>query len=523
LTNQFVDLVAEPAVATLSGYTLYVVPQTVTSAVNRTYANTTIQKVLDDLSFAKYDQTYAVYTAANWTAISATFTPATPNGTKISTYTTAIVEGTVIVVIAQDKVGYQAYTVALNAKSDVTTPLLKADEDRTYITDISGFNINVQNQPFGKTSVTMALILAEIDFAANFQSIVTAGSGTFASPGTIMVSAQSNGTPLVQQLYTIVITKSVDTQILLKDTTLYASEVPEYSNSIIYNPQYLVGSTYTDMNLYGFATRYDDDFASTAGSYQTTDLVYLFGSTYYTIVGLTSSGTLDSFCANALHIIDATEKAAMLNLTSANIFVKVTAQDSTVTAYYTISLSSKATSTELSVAGTATPLFDVQGDIVYVAYGTTGAQLLANLDKLTNWQTITVTNNAGTANAGALADYNLLKVTPQTGAVKVYTIMTVNPNLTPSVISTATNSSTVTVNATTIVLVKYGTGSSAKYITAAELLAMLNTSGSRSYALFTSEGLAKTQTALFDGDFLVITTVGADGVSYTDSFIIVLN
>ncbi len=371
----------------------------------------------------------------------------------------------------------------------------------------------------------MNLILAEIDFPANFQSRTTTGSGTFATPGTIIVTAQSHTTLVPATVtYTIVVTKSADTQIVLVDTPLFVNAVPAFSNSIIYNPQFLNGSVFTDTTLFTLSTTYSTDIATKLNNYQTTRLVYNTTGTTYLPLLVANQAALDSFCTTN-GITDAAEKTAMKNLTSSNIYVEITAQDGTTKTYYSVSVASKLTTTDLSVAGTALPLFDVQGELVYVVAGTTGAQLLANLDRLTNWQTITVTNNAGVTNAGALVDYNLLTVTAQDGTAKVLTIMTYVKTSVASLVTatTANHAATVTVGGSTIGLVKYGTGTSAKYITAAELLAVLNTSGARSYALFTSEGIAKTQTALFSGDYVVVTTVAANGVSYTSTYIIVLN
>ena len=521
LTNPALELVAEPEYVVFAGAGIAITPEKVSTATS--YAAITYGELFADLALAKYGQSYFIYTDTNWAAIESTFDPAVlaTQGTKTSVSSgTAVPSTHVLVVMSQDGKSYTAYPIDYQAKLGITDLTLIDSEDREWIIGLVGTEIQVNYRPEGKsTIVTDALILAEIDLNLYFQTRLFGGTAISAGTPdarTLTIFAQDHVTTTAENktVYTIKTVKSTDVVLKLSETVANHVDTMETGTikSIRYNAQRAIG---VNWDASSFSTYYNTGFDIDT-NYQTQALVVFNPATSLYVPFATAVGSTSP--------LTATEKAAAIALTSSDIYVRVTAQDGTTFGYYNVSFAAKSDNVTLNVIADTNPLFDVQGDIVYVASGTTGTALSNNLDRATFWQTIVVQNNAGTAITSALlVDYDQVKVTAQNGTIKVYTIMVVNPNLTPTKVSTAANQSSVAIDNTlkTITIGNYGTTTAPKYVTAAELLAMLQTSGSRSYALFTSEGLAKTQTALFDGDYLVVTTVGIDGVSYTSTYIII--
>lgn len=530
LANQYVELVAEPDVTAISGFSLIVNPQTVGIASTPSYQNVKIKDVVDDLNLAKYAQTLVVYNTTTWET---NFNPAIPAaGVSSNNYaTTDLTASHTFVVISQDKSVYQAYTVTLAGKSSEVGLVLH--DDLTYIQQVSGTEIHVNERPLGEPTVSIALILAEIDFAANFQSRTYSGNGT-TSPWIITVSAQNSVTgALVQQAYTVVVNKSNDTMIDLKASPKYVYTV-DGSFTGVYNPQYVSGSAYVDLDLSKIHTVFAADFtsASTSGGlnsyYQVVKLVYFVGGEY---VNLPTDVTLTAF-KTTYSLTDA-EVTAINKLTSTNIYIEVTAQASTTAApvksYYPLALAPRLTTVELDSVGT-TPLFDVQGSIMYVQSGLTGKQLFDSIDAAANWQVVNVYKNDGESSLKSsnlpLVDFNIVKVVAQDGTIATYTIKVVTPiDDAAKIASTGLSGdaslkyNSITVNPTNITITEWKTDT---YVTAAELLSYLTTANSRSYELTTSEGLAKTSTAVFTGDILIVTHLGIDGVEYTNSYNIIL-
>ena len=536
LSTSTLELKANANVVQVSGSTLFVKPQipqlTLNSGAN--YSTTSLATIISNLDFMKNRQDYRTYTTTAWTAAQATFNPKVASTIPANSSPDANLENNVVVVISQDKNSYQVYSIDVTDNNTTFVPTII--EDPVYVKSVQvttqpvvgtpgAGTITAWQQPFGELAATPALIAAELNFVDAFMRYSTAT--------TITVTSQSG----LSVVYTIVYDKAADTTLSLKSTTNF---VPAYVESlgvgnIVYKPQFVSGSSYVTLNLYNLVSYYATDFE--IFSYYTPTVRLVYQKTDGTYVAITtavnSDATLDSFATT--NSIDATEKAALKNLTSNRIFVEVVAQNTTTKAYYPVSVGALKTSTVLAAKANLTPIFEVQGTIIYVGANTTITAMKANLDVATNWQTVTYLLNSGNAiatDATVLVDYNVIRVVAQDGTIAEYTVRVVSPNtVAAKVASTAANSlqvASITIPGTTwpasidVTNWKTNSDSTKVYLTAAEFLALLDTTGSRSYSLTTSEGLAKTSTQLFTGDILTVTTLGIDGHEYTNDYIIVI-
>ena len=462
------------------------------------YINTTIDKVLADLNFAFYAQTYKLQKTSDATPLT------------LSQARAISLDDVTIVVVAQNGIDESPMDIVVQEKnSDANFNLVTSPK---VVINVSGQVVYVPNQTGNYVLTTLDAILADLDLKAEFNTYSlyrdVAGVWTLTTLTTArtlpldeiaieIIPQDPLGTPLkytidVDILSLTNITPITDPKVYL-GVESYVGEVPGVAQQIVIAPQYIQSGAYLDATVQ---------------------------------ILLADIDLLPEFQKSKVALMRNAANDAFINFSGTDLsklFIRITAEDGTEEVY---AVRVETRSSELGLVVEDTDVItNVVLDEINVAYGTTVAQLIAALDLETEFQKAAVYQNDGlTLKAGTagLFNYNILRITAQssttgTPVVQDYIIFM---NAAPVVHSKDLKSSSAdiivdNVNRTITVKVTNGVQGSMPVTTLVAALKTVDENTTIVASMVVASDREVKSYGLFTDDLLIFTPTGSTEVVYT--------
>jgi sulfur carrier protein ThiS len=366
------------------------------------YSNTTLIRVLADLDFAYNAQTYKLYR----------YDTETSAYVEITTQGALALEDVFIKVIPQNGIEPAQPTHKIVVDAKLGDPSLTYVDEPAVLDGQGGLVVDQQtlSSTNAYVTTTFAMILADLNFSAKLQTysiirnvdgewkVVSSATGIPLDELGIRVFAQSHTTEApVYNDYGITVNSSNVVNITLVDKpAVITSHTETYDGidvvgamyNVLVNPQYVLKGAYVNTALNNILADIDltNDFQKSKTAMMAND---------------TNDGFIP-FTGTDL----------------SKLYIRITAQDGSI-GYFKVVIDDLKDVVTYTLDGDNKGLItpdDENSLILNVPFGTTVADLLAELDLVANFQKAAVYQNDGTTakiGTAALADYNLLRISAQ--------------------------------------------------------------------------------------------------------------
>lgn len=510
LPTSDIQVKASPVVVlSTAGGTISVKPQFGNYPI---YSNTTLIQVLADLDFAYNAQTYKLY---RYDTVTSAYVVITTQGALA-------LNDVYIKVIPQNGIEPAAITHSIVVDAKLGDSSLTYVDEPAVLDGEGGLVVDQQtlSSTNAYVTTTFAMILADLNFSPKLQTyaiirnvdsawtVVTSATGIPLDELGIRVFAQSHTTldPEYSDYGITVNSSNVVDITLVEKPAVITNAMVSYDGisvgdaryNVLVNPQYVLNGAYVNTALNNILADIDltNDFQKTK-------------------TAMMANANNDGFIPFA-------------GTDLSKLYIRITAQDDSIGYFKVVILDRKDVKT-YTLDGDNEGLITPDGEnplILNVPFGTTVADLLAELDLVKDFQKAAVYQNDGTTakiGTAALADYNLLRISAQdsTTLVPNYQDYIIMVDAAPVVGSAALKSTEAkyvvdNVNMTITIKTTLANINGGVLVTAvADKLSTIDGLDITPDMFLASDREDKTQDGLFNDDLLVFTPLNSVEVVYT--------
>ena len=377
-----------------------------------------------------------------------------------------------------DEGNFEDYAVVVNDLSDNDNVVLYDTDEEVIIKALRSSSIDVYMHWENGQEVDEEDILAELDFAINFQTYTD--DGHLSSDDYVITVISQDG--LEEHEYTVNLIVSDDTDITLVDEPA----VIDYAGS-------------TQIEIFS-------QWINNNGEYEDTDDNDIFNDID---LDSTHQQSVDSYTREWNETTEEYDYIAWNTEFDDDMYIGIVPESGEDDIeYYKVILLDADDELDIEHSNVNGAIeWSLDDDVITVEFGATVEDLEEAIDLAVSFQTMEVFENDGTQKAAGdeLFNYNYVTITAQDETTKDYTIMVADEVVDPTPLSDDTDVSAVFGN--------YAEGDEV-----ADLLDDLaNDYADMSFEIFTSEGLAKTSDLLYNYDYLVVTA--EDGTT-TETYVL---